>query len=102
MSEDQNKQPDEDAVKKFLRWQGISSIQITFHEDHAPGLHSMPPGGFRLAIINCWNPEIGLKVRRQLALLFGGSLGVEEPIDSTATQDSKFKIQRPTWPDLEL
>ena len=96
------KQPDEDAVQKFLRWQGISSIQITFHEDHAPELHSMPPGGFRLAIINCWNPEVGLKIRRQLALLFGASLGTEDSIDPTATEDSMCKIQRSTWPDFEL
>jgi len=31
---------------------GISSLQITFHEDWEPGWHAMPPGGFRLAIVN--------------------------------------------------
>jgi hypothetical protein len=75
---------------------------MTFHQDHAPELHSMPPGGFRLAIINCWNPEIGLKVRRQLALLFGSSLVLEDSIDSTAIQDLMFKMPRSSWPDLEL
>jgi hypothetical protein len=31
---------------------GVSSLQITFHEDWAPDWHAMPPGGFRLAIVN--------------------------------------------------
>ena len=25
---------------------GVSSVQITFHEDRAPERHAMPPGGF--------------------------------------------------------
>ena len=62
--------PGQDYVDEFLTWPGISSIQITFHEDKAPELHSMPPGGFRLAVVNCWNLEIGLKVRERLAALF--------------------------------
>jgi len=33
---------------------GVSSVQITFHEDREPGQHAMPPGGFRLAVINAW------------------------------------------------
>ena len=31
---------------------GVTSVQITFHEDRAPEHHAMPPGGFRLAIVN--------------------------------------------------
>ena len=31
---------------------GVSSVQITFDQDRAPERHAMPPGGFRLAIIN--------------------------------------------------
>src|SRR6202041_2995504 len=27
---------------------GVSSVQISFHQDRDPGHHSMPPGGFRL------------------------------------------------------
>jgi hypothetical protein len=30
----------------------------------------MPPGGFRLAIVNCWNLEAGRKARETLALSF--------------------------------
>jgi hypothetical protein len=48
----------------------ITSVQITFHEDLPPEQHAMPPGGFRLAIVNCWKLEAGLKAREQLALAF--------------------------------
>ena len=86
------KKPDQNAVNEFLTYPGISSIQITFHEDKAPELHSMPPGGFRLAVVNCWNLEIGLNVRERLAALF----------QKNATEDSTFNVQGPTWPALEL
>jgi hypothetical protein len=29
----------------------------------------MPPGGFRLAIVNCWDLAVGLLVRERLARL---------------------------------
>ena len=38
---------------------GISSVQITFHEDKEPEHHAMPPGGFRLAIINARSLQAG-------------------------------------------
>jgi hypothetical protein len=46
------------------------SVQITFHEDRPPASHSMPPGGFRLAIVNTRDLELGRQVRQQLALSF--------------------------------
>jgi hypothetical protein len=49
---------------------GVSSVQVTFHEDKDPELHSMPPGGFRLAIVNCWDLEVGRQARERLALEF--------------------------------
>jgi hypothetical protein len=49
---------------------GISSIQITFHEDRDPHLHAMPSGGFRLAIVNCHNLAEGLAVREVLRTAF--------------------------------
>jgi len=64
------KKPDHAAVNELLSLNGISSIQMTFHEDKPPELHSMPPGGFRVAIVNCWDRETGIKVREQLAYLF--------------------------------
>jgi hypothetical protein len=41
----------------------ISSVQITFHEDRNPARHAMPPGGFRLAIVNAWSLSSGLAGR---------------------------------------
>lgn len=48
----------------------ISSLQITFLPDKPPEVHAMPPGGFRLAIVNCWDLEAGLTARERLALAF--------------------------------
>jgi hypothetical protein len=64
------KKPDDRAVNEFLSWRGVSRIQLTFHDDKPPEMHSMPPGGFRLAIINCWDPEAGFEIRERLALMF--------------------------------
>jgi len=49
---------------------GVSSIQITFHEDRNPAAHAMPPGGFRLAIVNGWDLAAQIAVRDELALQF--------------------------------
>jgi hypothetical protein len=38
-----------DAVRSMPE---VSSVQISFHEDRDPNRHAMPPGGFRLAIVN--------------------------------------------------
>ncbi len=46
---------------------GISSLQITFHPGRANRLHAMPPGGFRLAIVNCRSLAAGRMARRDLA-----------------------------------
>jgi hypothetical protein len=48
----------------------VSSIQITFHQDRPLETHAMPPGGFRLAIVNCWDLGVGLLVRERLAMMF--------------------------------
>ena len=44
----------------------VTSVQTTFHEDWAPERHAMPPGGFRLAVINCWDRAVGLAARERL------------------------------------
>jgi hypothetical protein len=49
---------------------GVSSIQITFDESIPPEQHAMPPGGFRIAIVNCWDLRAGLLVRAALRRLF--------------------------------
>ena len=66
----QYRHPPKEIVDELRKTADITSIQITFHEDRPPAAHSMPPGGFRLAIVNCWNLEMGLAVREKLALSF--------------------------------
>ena len=52
----------------------ISSLQVTFHENKAPSDHAMPPGGFRLGIINCTDLAAGLAARLELAGAFPAEL----------------------------
>ena len=66
----QYKHPPKDVITQVEETPTISSLQITFHEDRPPEDHSMPPGGFRLAIVNCWDLETGFAVRERLALSF--------------------------------
>jgi hypothetical protein len=61
---------DRNAVRRFLDRPGISSIQITFDTKKPPAQHAMPPGGFRLAIVNCWDLAAGKRVRTELRRLF--------------------------------
>ena len=48
----------------------VKSLQITFHEAKAPEDHPMPPGGFRLAVINATDLAAGHAARRALAESF--------------------------------
>ena len=61
---------DRDLVAELAARPAISSIQISFHEDRPPEAHSMPPGGFRLAIVNCASLDAGRAVRARLARAF--------------------------------
>lgn len=62
--------PPESSIEELRARDDISSIQITFHENRSPEAHSMPPGGFRLAIVNTHDLAAGQAVREQLALMF--------------------------------
>jgi hypothetical protein len=62
--------PEPELIQELLRHPAVTSIQITFHEDKPPKAHSMPPGGFRLAIVNCWELAAGMEARERLALRF--------------------------------
>jgi hypothetical protein len=66
----QYRYPPRAMVEELLQTPEVSSIQVTFHEDKPSRAHSMPPGGFRLAIINCWNLETGFRLREKLALSY--------------------------------
>jgi hypothetical protein len=62
--------PDPELVAELLKEPSLTSIQVTFHEDKPPKAHSMPPGGFRLAIVNGWDLAAGRAARERLALRF--------------------------------
>ena len=64
----QYEHPSAEFLQRMRETEGISSIQITFHEDRPPASHSMPPGGFRLAIVNTPDLDLGRRVREELAL----------------------------------
>ena len=52
----------------------IKSLQITFNEEIEAYAHAMPPGGFRLAVINATNLNAGLAARLRLARAFPGGV----------------------------
>jgi hypothetical protein len=64
--------PSSDMVEEVARMPGVSSIQITFHADRAPDAHSMPPGGFRLALVNALDLDLGQAARERLKAWFLG------------------------------
>src|SRR5205085_815050 len=59
------------AVEEIKRIPGVTSVQITFHEDRAPDQHAMPPGGFRLAIVNGFDLNATMATRQRLRRSFG-------------------------------
>ena len=58
--------PPASLVEDIERQPGVTSVQITFHEHKDPALHAMPPGGFRVAIVNCTDLAAGRSAREQL------------------------------------
>jgi hypothetical protein len=58
------------VVDEIKRVPGVTSVQITFHEDRAPESHAMPPGGFRLAIVNGFDLPATLAARARLRTCF--------------------------------
>jgi hypothetical protein len=52
----------------------VKSLQVTFHEERLPGDHAMPPGGFRLAVINATDLSAAMAARRRLAEAFDPGL----------------------------
>ncbi len=61
---------DPGVVDALRRTRGILSIQITFDGTRPLEQHAMPPGGFRLAIVNCWDLAAGCAARKRLKRLF--------------------------------
>jgi hypothetical protein len=63
--------PSEGLLARIRAAHAISSLQITFHPDKPPESHYMPPGGFRLAVINATELSAGMQARHELAQAFG-------------------------------
>jgi hypothetical protein len=59
-------------IDDIRRTPGVTSVQITFHEDRALEAHAMPPGGFRLAIVNGFDLPAALAARERLRAHFLG------------------------------
>jgi hypothetical protein len=62
--------PPQALVDATKRTPGVTSVQISFHEERAPELHAMPPGGFRLAIVNGFDLGKALAARERLKEYF--------------------------------
>ncbi|KAG0602664.1 hypothetical protein M758_10G031600 [Ceratodon purpureus] len=61
---------DREAAQALLPAEDVTSIQVTFDDSVAPDDHYMPEGGFRLAVINCWDLEAGKRMRETLRSMF--------------------------------
>jgi hypothetical protein len=59
--------PPEPLQAEVRAMPGVQSLQITFHEAKPPEDHAMPPGGFRLAVINATSLGAARAARRRLA-----------------------------------
>jgi hypothetical protein len=62
--------PPAELIREICGRPHITSVQITFHADLPAEQHAMPPGGFRLAIVNGSDLNAGLQAREDLALAF--------------------------------
>jgi len=65
--------PPQSLVDEVRAMPQVSSVQITFHENKPPDQHAMPPGGFRLAIVNCFDLAVGKAARDKLRTFFLGN-----------------------------
>ena len=60
-----------DERQSFIRnMPNISSLQITFYENRSAEDHPMPPGGFRVGIVNTWDLKSGFRAINELAKSF--------------------------------
>ena len=62
--------PPQAFVDEIKRTPGVTSVQISLHENWEPERHAMPPGGFRLAIVNGFDLGKALAARERLREYF--------------------------------
>jgi hypothetical protein len=65
--------PSGEALSQIRAMPHVKSLQITYYENKAGEEHPMPPGGFRLGVINSTDLKAGLAARRALAGFFPGT-----------------------------
>lgn len=88
--------PPDALVNEIRRMPDISSVQITFHEDRAPESHAMPPGAFRLAIVNGFDLASAQAARERLKQYFGLSgVGASGLSDAVPPGHLNFAAKRP-------
>ncbi|KAF9569922.1 hypothetical protein EC968_002447 [Mortierella alpina] len=58
--------PSVESMDQVLAEPGIKSVQLSFYADRDASQHHMPPGGFRLAVINATSLEAGFKAREMI------------------------------------
>jgi hypothetical protein len=58
--------PPPSLVTQVRQLPEVASVQVTFHEDKEPEHHAMPPGGFRLAVVNAYSLAAGRAGRELL------------------------------------
>jgi hypothetical protein len=66
------KHPAAEEQRRIRAMPGVASLQITYYETKTGPEHPMPPGGFRLGIVNSMDLQAGLAARRALAACFPG------------------------------
>lgn len=64
--------PPEEVQAAIRAMPNVSSLQITYHPQQPGEAHPMPPGGFRLGIVNGWDLPDLFSARRALAAAFPG------------------------------
>jgi hypothetical protein len=63
--------PSRERLASYRAEAAVSSVQITFFPDRPQRAHVMPPGGFRLAVINSACLEAAVRLRARMARDFG-------------------------------
>ena len=76
--------PDPALLAEIKALPTVSSVQVTFHEGAPPAAHAMPPGGFRLAIVNGTDLETAKRARERLALSFWSTPSLRTDTPSAA------------------
>lgn len=66
--------PPDDLQSEVRAMPEVKSLQVTFHEGKPPEDHAMPPGGFRLAVLNTTSLAAAQQARRRLARAWDAAL----------------------------